>query len=505
MTQRLDGLCERQASCSTRTEELIQEGEARYGEQQQRSTELLELREFVTCEAERANAGVAEVQEGLHSLRERTSAAIADVQKFMLELRASDDANQVEPERTDSESAECTGTNEVDADAALAEDADLAGVEAERESVDEEDLRVAFEHEPVLPTSDGEMREALERMIEIRLQESRANGVDNIADLERRLSEEWTGLRGWVDAAVVAVVNRISSLECTLHSEMAERSAALQEVTDVAAQSNALQTADVKRVQTELDKLVFEVRLHAVNNALRSDSAKAPPGVSNGDTSETPQPRSEQPRSEECSQEGSHAAPAGIESTSNVYGPPNPAGAQAGAERGGPATLSASMGSLQPSPRLWAPPWSMQGGAAVTGASAARGSSPQATSRTAAFPQMGRAQSGSLASSAGQSAAPVASQGGSMHISPQNTRVGATATSASSTTSLQNDVLGRTAPGGMAGSSPRANMPFMASVRSPSNGPHSARASPMPGAFASGAYQGGFFTRGSPLPQSRGR
>ncbi|CAK0897132.1 unnamed protein product [Prorocentrum cordatum] len=61
-----------------------------------------------------------------------------------------------------------------------------------------------------------------------------------VSDLESRMTEEWTGLRGWVEAATVAVVNRISALECTLRTEMSEHSERVQQAgraQDVAATS----------------------------------------------------------------------------------------------------------------------------------------------------------------------------------------------------------------------------------------------------------------------------
>lgn len=128
------------------------------------------------------------------------------------------------------------------------------------------------EADPVLDRADTEqIREALQRYIEMQHEESRAEFAAQITDLERRITEEWTGLRGWVDAAVVAVVNRISSLECTLHSEMAQRSERLQEVSD-AVESSSQQ---MRSMQEELEKVAFEARLSAVNSALRSMPAKA--------------------------------------------------------------------------------------------------------------------------------------------------------------------------------------------------------------------------------------
>jgi hypothetical protein len=102
--------------------------------------------------------------------------------------------------------------------------------------------------------------EAFDHTLIARLQELRlecASDANQIAaqvsGLDAKLTEEWTGLRGWVDAAVVAVVNRISSLECTLQSEVVERTARMQEVRDEAAgYSEQLQSLQLEMEQISL-------------------------------------------------------------------------------------------------------------------------------------------------------------------------------------------------------------------------------------------------------------
>jgi len=66
-------------------------------------------------------------------------------------------------------------------------------------------------------------REIIDPGVQAWMQDVQRENMAQINDLENRITEEWTGLRGWVDAAVVAVVNRISTLECSLKFEIERR------------------------------------------------------------------------------------------------------------------------------------------------------------------------------------------------------------------------------------------------------------------------------------------
>jgi len=106
---------------------------------------------------------------------------------------------------------------------------------------------------------DKALADEVHRLIEPQLSEQWTECMSIISDVERRITDDWTGLRGWVDAAVVAVVNRISSLECSLKSQMAERSEKMQELSDTVAKNSE----QVRHFRAEVDKLAFEARLNA--------------------------------------------------------------------------------------------------------------------------------------------------------------------------------------------------------------------------------------------------
>lgn len=109
---------------------------------------------------------------------------------------------------------------------------------------------------PCLSAREAEdVQEFVDRVAEAHFQEARIEFTNQISDLERRITEEWTGLRGWVDAAVVAVVNRISSLECSLQSEIAERTGREEETQEEVAKAVDL----VRRLQADVDELALEV------------------------------------------------------------------------------------------------------------------------------------------------------------------------------------------------------------------------------------------------------
>jgi len=85
--------------------------------------------------------------------------------------------------------------------------------------------------------SDQETDEAvLDRLIEAKLEvlrEERASQAAELeaqmGDIEAKLKEEWKALHGWVDAAVVAVIQRITSLECQVQVAERRRESALEE------------------------------------------------------------------------------------------------------------------------------------------------------------------------------------------------------------------------------------------------------------------------------------
>jgi len=94
-------------------------------------------------------------------------------------------------------------------------------------------------------------RDVLDR-VEARLRDSAHDNALQLGELDQRIREEWTGLRGWVDAAVVAVVNRISSLELTLQTELADRSKSMDEVLSGLSK--------VGKLQQQVQSLTEEVR-----------------------------------------------------------------------------------------------------------------------------------------------------------------------------------------------------------------------------------------------------
>jgi hypothetical protein len=112
-------------------------------------------------------------------------------------------------------------------------------------------------------------------LIEDRLEDCHTEGAAQVTDLERRMTEEWTGLRSWVDAAVVAVVNRISSLECTLQSEMAERLSSAQLMSREFAEGAAHNEEQIKKIQGELDKLLFDMEVITVSQTFKRSMSKA--------------------------------------------------------------------------------------------------------------------------------------------------------------------------------------------------------------------------------------
>jgi len=270
----IDKIAELQADCDRRAEGLAAEGEARYEAERAHAAELAELRdaqallrELIAAEAERS---MAVTQQAVDD--------IAELQQLLLPQRTEQPAADGEGP---AEGGDWDGCEPADKGLLAAPQSALeallpgsehadgtGGTENERDSADGE---VSLEREPVLCAHDAEeIREALSSILEHRLQESRAENTQQVADLERRITEEWTGLRGWVDAAVVAVVNRISSLECSLQNEMVERSARTQEIADAVLDN----TEQVKQLQGEIDKLVLESQLKAqVRSVHRSGSA----------------------------------------------------------------------------------------------------------------------------------------------------------------------------------------------------------------------------------------
>lgn len=272
---------------------------------QRHDTSLEELRELVTCKADQESNSVREVREDLHSLKERTTDAIAEVQKFMRDLRAHADDNHAIEHASDETDIESNVVDPVDqgsppekvsAECNVVDPVDQAG-KVEKESARE--LSVSEKHAELITGTEGnagaevaepappneaedqesceeELREVLIKLIEERLQDCQTEGAAQVSKLERRITEEWTGLRGWVDAAVVAVVNRISSLECTLQTEMADRLSNSQEVAAGAATTGE----HLKRMQGEIDKILFDMKVISVSNTFKrsmSKSAQTPP------------------------------------------------------------------------------------------------------------------------------------------------------------------------------------------------------------------------------------
>jgi len=212
----IESLRELQAACYSRHEclerGLAEESEARYDAERAHISDLQALREQVVSEMLRMQEVLPEVQRSLGVLQRRVSNLHVD--------RIKDN-----------------GTDDV-------------------EDPSDADCEVLDGDKPLVARDAEEMREALDHVLDARLLETRNESTAQISELERRITEEWTGLRGWVDAAVVAVVNRISSLECALQSEMAERSARMQEVTE----GVAFGSEQMRQLQDEVDKLTTETR-----------------------------------------------------------------------------------------------------------------------------------------------------------------------------------------------------------------------------------------------------
>merc|ERR1712008_555706 len=115
------------------------------------------------------------------------------------------------------------------------------------------------------------------------MQDLQRENIAQINDLENRITEEWTGLRGWVDAAVVAVVNRISTLECTLKSEIEHRETTNTATSDVLSK----QFCQLEQLQNQVAGLSrFQSVVRTRSSEFREDycgSAIIPDGTfSNG-------------------------------------------------------------------------------------------------------------------------------------------------------------------------------------------------------------------------------
>jgi hypothetical protein len=294
-----------------------------------------DLRDLVTSKLDQENESVNEVREDLRSLKERTTVSIAEVQQFMRELRAHADNNQANEHASDETDAEEKVPDPVDQACPLAkvshspcdkDSPERAGAESNdsgegaevsnfnKEWTEEQEkflgelskvMDPAAEKEHAILADEAEqqdackencfgvrspanskfvglvmhtmddLREGLIKVIEDRMADCHTEGAAQVTDLERRMTEEWTGLRSWVDAAVVAVVNRISSLECTLQSEMAERLSSAQLMSREFAEGAAHNEEQIKKIQGELDKLLFDMKVITVSQTFKRSMSKA--------------------------------------------------------------------------------------------------------------------------------------------------------------------------------------------------------------------------------------
>lgn len=190
---------------------LAEESEARYDAERAQGSDLHQLRDLFSAELGQAHGSIAEVRDSLSQLLSQLSLSGQPPAEAM-DSHAGEDGH-----RPGAGPPLLSHHNENDGN----EDALIGTMCSDGEvRIDAEEL----------------MRQTLERM-EARLQESRGDSGNQLQELDQKITEEWTGLRGWVDAAVVAVVNRMSSLECALQSELADRSVRMEEITDSLAQS----------------------------------------------------------------------------------------------------------------------------------------------------------------------------------------------------------------------------------------------------------------------------
>jgi len=208
-TREITRIGELQSSCSRRAEELerglAEESEARYDAERAHNSDLLGWGNHVAARVETLEAAVAEVRR----------------QQEQQQQHFASDGTDLQQQAVPGPAREITvGSNEG------------ASISCDRELID--------------PVVQGWM------------QDLQHENMAQINDLENRITEEWTGLRGWVDAAVVAVVNRISTLECTLKSEVEHRQTTITETNNAMSKQSwqleqlQSQVADISRFQSVL-------------------------------------------------------------------------------------------------------------------------------------------------------------------------------------------------------------------------------------------------------------
>jgi len=210
-TREITRIGELQSSCSRRAEELerglAEESEARYDAERAHNSDLLGWGNHVAARVETLEAAVAEVRRQQEQQQQQQHFA--------------SDGTDLQQQAVPGPAREITvGSNEG------------ASISCDRELID--------------PVVQGWM------------QDLQHENMAQINDLENRITEEWTGLRGWVDAAVVAVVNRISTLECTLKSEVEHRQTTITETNNAMSKQSwqleqlQSQVADISRFQSVL-------------------------------------------------------------------------------------------------------------------------------------------------------------------------------------------------------------------------------------------------------------
>jgi len=264
--ERVDKASERQEACFARVDRLdrglAEESEARIDAEHANHANFLDLRSFISLESQRCRELSAEVRRALRTAgRSHRGAEGFEPDGVSISKKAL--AALPEGAEAEGDGAYEAATNGVpeELDAPVGTDEGLTNYTDE----------IVYGEGFLAPnmaslSQDEEMyREVLDRM-EARLNDSVQDNAAQLTELDQRIREEWTGLRGWVDAAVVAVVNRISSLELSLQTEMADRTKSLDDIMDGVSK--------VGKLQEQVETLAEEVRqTQEQTQALQSQSA----------------------------------------------------------------------------------------------------------------------------------------------------------------------------------------------------------------------------------------
>eukprot|EP00747_Dinoflagellata_sp_TGD_P213206 gnl/TRDRNA2_/TRDRNA2_86192_c0_seq1.p1 gnl/TRDRNA2_/TRDRNA2_86192_c0~~gnl/TRDRNA2_/TRDRNA2_86192_c0_seq1.p1 ORF type:complete len:795 (-),score=138.77 gnl/TRDRNA2_/TRDRNA2_86192_c0_seq1:149-2356(-) len=232
---------EMQASCIAQIEaankRMAEEHSARSHLERQVTGDMHSMRELLSLEIQRADANINEVRDAIGHTHKQTDQVVSELRENIGELKY----------RLDS-------AVDGDGESALMQRRGRktqTGMQPINEESD--DAAVAVQHEPVFARDFEEIGKSLDKL-DRRVSDTRSDISCTIMELEKKITEEWTGLRGWVDAAVVAVVSRLSSLECALQSELHDRSnvsSKLQDSSDVIASL----TDKMNMLQSTVDNL----------------------------------------------------------------------------------------------------------------------------------------------------------------------------------------------------------------------------------------------------------